>query len=319
MRRTRHTLAAAALALSTGCSLVLDDPSPFLALDPEAGLDQAVAGDADPEVDQAPQPRLDLAMLDQAPPQIDLAPPPLDQAVVDQAVPVDQGPPVDMAPVCTDEVCDGRDNDCDGQVDEHFPGQCEPCGVPARLGLCTQGARFCVQGGVQCVSWLPDPADVVDCDLHDNDCDGQIDEFDERNAPRSAVAEQVVAVCGQPDSVVGLPGDGCGVNPRVVGCAPAHACVPTGCLVGCWDDLRTLQPTCDAACGQADPAENSACIDQVTQCHAVVRADFEACIAACPAGTATRWSCQNSDLGPQCTAVDCPEGTRPDGRECVAL
>lgn len=63
------------------------------------------------------------------------------------------------------EICDSRDNDCDGQVDE---GVRQPCGV----GLC---ARFALGCGTQCTPGTPLPET---CNGYDDDCDGLVDEDD---------------------------------------------------------------------------------------------------------------------------------------------
>ena len=70
------------------------------------------------------------------------------------------------APIPSQEVCDGRDNDCDGQVDENVVEACsDGCGT---------GYRVCVAGVFgECV--IDKPAAEV-CDGVDNDCDGEIDE-----------------------------------------------------------------------------------------------------------------------------------------------
>ncbi len=66
------------------------------------------------------------------------------------------------------EVCDGRDNDCDGEVDEGLPEV--RCGV----GACAHSQPTCVAGAtVECAP-LPPSAEV--CDGQDNDCDGLSDE-----------------------------------------------------------------------------------------------------------------------------------------------
>jgi hypothetical protein len=67
------------------------------------------------------------------------------------------------------EVCDGLDNNCDGQVDEGLGTT--TCG----LGVCGHIIDNCVNGETQiCNPFEGASAEV--CDVLDNDCDGQVDE-----------------------------------------------------------------------------------------------------------------------------------------------
>lgn len=68
--------------------------------------------------------------------------------------------------VPSNEVCDGLDNDCNGQID----GFLEECSSP-----CNTGFRFCIDGSwTACSAKNPDFSDVCG-DQIDNDCDGEID------------------------------------------------------------------------------------------------------------------------------------------------
>lgn len=79
------------------------------------------------------------------------------------------------------EICDGKDNDCDGKIDEPEDMIAPFC--PKQQGVCRGARKQC--GGVH--GWLPCDASVyrrhnklyeekeTQCDGQDNDCDGVVD------------------------------------------------------------------------------------------------------------------------------------------------
>jgi Notch-like protein len=80
--------------------------------------------------------------------------------------------------VCNDstgpsvELCNGRDDNCDGHIDEGDPEGGGACG--STVGACTPGIQHCVSGGLVCQGGNRGGAEV--CNGLDDDCDGVIDD-----------------------------------------------------------------------------------------------------------------------------------------------
>jgi hypothetical protein len=71
------------------------------------------------------------------------------------------------------ELCNGKDDDCDGQTDEAPDLSAQQC---AGVGVCAQSSPYCGPSGPACTVPAAYEATETLCDGADNDCDGQTDE-----------------------------------------------------------------------------------------------------------------------------------------------
>ncbi|HKU37568.1 MAG TPA: calcium-binding protein [Polyangiales bacterium] len=79
------------------------------------------------------------------------------------------------SPAGSDAICNGVDDDCDGQVDEAYASAPTTCGA----GVCgATGATSCVAGTVvdSCRPAMPSGTTDTVCNGLDDDCDGSVDE-----------------------------------------------------------------------------------------------------------------------------------------------
>ena len=68
------------------------------------------------------------------------------------------------------EICDGKDNDCDGEIDENLTRSCG-----SGTGVCQKGTETCQNGSWGACKGQRTSSKET-CDGKDNDCDGRVDE-----------------------------------------------------------------------------------------------------------------------------------------------
>ena len=172
------------------------------------------------------------------------------------------------------ELCNGRDDDCDGMLDEgvfaapappvHAPadggegegerdgggqqqevgGERQEC-VTELPGVCGRGQWLCVHGEVSCVA--AHRAERVEiCDLLDNDCDGRIDEGTRNDCGRCG-ADVAEGCNGIDDDCNGLVDDG-------ASCLEGRICHRGECALPCNPGGACQQGrVCDAGYCISDP------------------------------------------------------------------
>jgi MYXO-CTERM domain-containing protein len=183
------------------------------------------------------------------------------------------------------EVCDGRDNDCDGLTDIRADGS--PVVVPGDCatglaGQCAVGSWACVGGNTRCTPNIS-PAEEV-CDLIDNDCDGQIDE---------AVRNECGTCGAVPVEICNGVDDNC--NDAVdedTDCGAGKGCREGACL-----------PACDAA-GQCPAGTDTFCADGVCVPWCLIN--------GCEGGEL----CEDTGCVDPCAGMSCDSGAVCAGGEC---
>jgi putative metal-binding protein len=172
------------------------------------------------------------------------------------------------------EVCDGNDNDCNGQTDEGNPGGGGACPT-GLLGVCGAGAYQCSGGMLACAQVNQPSAEV--CNGLDDDCDGATDEGD--------------------------PGGGGACNTGQLGlCAPGSFHCQGG-ILGCFANVTPapeicngLDDDCDGPVDEGNPGGGGACgTGQLGVCAAGTLTCLGSGLACVPNTTAMPEACNGLD------------------------
>lgn len=220
-----------------------------------------------------------------------------------------------IADAATQEVCDGKDNDCDGRIDEDLPAT--PCETDCGTGeqLCVDGVRTECRGGEI-------PAEV--CGGGDEDCDGRLDE---------ATPLPCVTISGNPGTlpcVDGVVADDCLPDeafreercdaidndedgrvdegqdaPCMVDCHPGRRICVAGSLTRC-----TAEPAGPERCNGIDD-DCDGLIDEGAECVGAAACIDGACLPECAQGECPDLSrclddgyCHPDPCEPACAATD---------------
>jgi hypothetical protein len=144
------------------------------------------------------------------------------------------------------EVCNIRDDDCDGQNNEGNPGSGEAC-LTGQLGLCSAGTLACLGTGLVCQPSVTPVPELCSGGL-DEDCDGFTDAADSDCTPLCPDADNdLYAVCS---AACRLPGGRqCGE------CDDGRQAVHPGALESC----NNRDDDCDSQTDEGDPGGGFQC------------------------------------------------------------
>ena len=196
----------------------------------------------------------------------------------------------------SDEICDGRDNDCDGEADEGLFNACGFCG--------------------------PNPPEA--CNGEDDNCDGRIDE--EARCPPGHLC--FAGECVQPCDASGECRGG-------YACVPVYApdgrfchpdpCAGARCPIGtvCETEARTCVDACaEVECEEGEGCDTGECVPETCRhtgcpegqiCFADECRDDPCVAVECGEGE----FCREGDCVEACIGVACGEGARCEDGACV--
>ncbi|MCG5054652.1 MAG: hypothetical protein KA712_16950 [Myxococcales bacterium] len=234
------------------------------------------------------------------------------------------------------ELCDGKDNDCNGQTDEGLGGAdcaCEPFTLEQlSTGECRKGKQVCAGAlGLSCQGCVP-PRDET-CDGKDNDCDGLTDDGEiicpngRICVKKDPVVDLVPAKCELPCSSGEFPcppGFACNEGRRSVDDAAVEVCLSTKCRdVTCMPGFRCNPGSgaCEDPCQGVVCQAPARCVNGVcNDCRTVpsLCQPGQLCLAgACAADPCAGVACAANQYCQEGQCIDNCATACPGGQRCV--
>ena len=191
------------------------------------------------------------------------------------------------------EICDGLDNNCNGQVDENNPGGGQACNPalpnqPSRwnLGVCRAGTTSCTNGNLVCNGFQGPQPEA--CDNQDNLCDGMINEgFNLQTDPNNCGS--CGHVCAN-DFTTGTPH-------AIPGCT-GGTCTIAACDAGFYNNDGSFANGCEYACN-GTPGTPEVCDGVDNDCDGLTDG------ADTHTGCTSNAQCPQAALGETCVTNRC--------------
>ncbi len=234
------------------------------------------------------------------------------------------------------ELCDGLDNDCDGETDEGNPEGGEACGTD--VGECEPGVTYCdltlVPPDIVCLGEVGPEEEV--CDGLDNDCNHLVDDglpLGEPCGTDVGICETGNWICldgdivchggiGPADEVCnGLDDDCDGLVDVSAECPGESVCIEGYCAPPCNPDDEWPCPT-GKVCEYVEEYDDTYCVDDLCEdvtCDPGYLCRGGECLSQCEFITCPEgWECIIVDGAPGCFPADCytPGHECDEGERC---